>query len=109
MAGFSWDDSDTGGAAEAAGSAAILGFPGAATTAGGIASGTGTGQHGIVPVASGNGTLASYFGQLQSWLAAPFMGAISPTGVFMLIGAIVISLIFWNLILYHIRIASETL
>jgi hypothetical protein len=110
MAGFSWDDSDTGGAAEAAGSAAILGFPGAASQAGGVASGTGTGQHGVVPVASnGNGTIAGYFASLNAWLKAPFMGVVSPQGIFLLIGAIAISLILWNLILYHIRIASEAI
>ena len=109
MAGFSWDDSDTGGAAEAAGSAAILGFPGAATAAGGIASGTGTGQHGLVPVATGNGTALDYFAQLRNWLAAPFAGGLSPTGVFLLIGVITISIIAWNLILWHIRAASEAI
>ena len=74
------------GAADAAGTAAILGFPGAATAAGGVASGTGTGQHGIVPVATMGDGIAGYFQRLRKWLEAPFAGGLSPEGVFILIG-----------------------
>jgi hypothetical protein len=33
----------------------------------------------------------------------------SPTGVFLIVGSIVIAIIVWNLILYHVRIAAEAI
>jgi hypothetical protein len=106
MDGFAWDGSDISGVAEAAGSAAILGVPAASADAGGVALGTGSGQHGVVPVASASGP-AGYVGELRDWLAAPFVGGLSPSGVFLLVGIILVAIIAWNLILYHIRIAAE--
>ena len=94
------------GSADAAGSLAILGIPGASPAAGGVALGTGTGQNGFVPVASG--TDGSWLASLIQTLKEPFAAGMSPLAVFALIGVILVSIIAWNFILYHIRIAAET-
>jgi hypothetical protein len=108
MDGFNFEGADAVGAADAAGMAASLGLPGASTAAGGAAMGTGTGQHGFVPVANPGG-IGGYFVQLKNWLDAPFVGGLSPEGVVLLIGIIIVGIIFWNLVLFHIRIASEAI
>jgi hypothetical protein len=76
----------------------------------GIASGTGTSQHGIAPLLSGNGgTVSDAINGVWEWLNAPFSTAFSPVTVFAYVGAILVAIILWNLILYHVRIAAETI
>lgn len=78
----------------------------------GIASGLGTGQHGITPLTGGAGifgAIANGWQALTDWLKSPITGAIAPTSVFLLVGAVIVSVILWNLILYHVRIAAESL
>jgi hypothetical protein len=75
----------------------------------GIAYGTGTSQHGLTPMLSGGGGIASAVESLWQWLNRPFTTAMSPTGVFLLVGVVAISIIVWNMILYHIRIAAESI
>jgi hypothetical protein len=80
-------------------------YPFAGST--GIASGTGTSQHGIAPLLSGGpmGVVNSVW----DWLNQPFSTAFSPVTVFAWVGAIIVAIILWNLILYHVRIAAETI
>ena len=77
----------------------------------GAASGTGVGQHGIAPVTS-NGMGGSAMGAVQTvwrWLNTPFQTPMAPTTVFALVGVILVAVILWNMILYHVRIAAETI
>jgi hypothetical protein len=102
--GSGWISDETA-VASAAGDTAILGIPRASADAGGLALGTGTGQQGNVPVASNDN--GGFLDSIFDWFTQPLVGNISPTGVFMLVGAVVISIIVWNLLLYHLRIAGE--
>ena len=78
---------------------------GAAGTAG-VSLGTGTGQHGHTPM-----DLSSInpFRALFDWLNRPLTGAVSSVTVFLIVGAVLVSVLAWNIILYHIRIAAESL
>ena len=76
----------------------------------GSAYGTGTGQHGVAPSTGGiGGTMQQAVTNLWNWLQTPFTSSMSPTDVFLLVGVVIVAIILWNLILYHIRIAAETL
>lgn len=74
----------------------------------GAAVGTGTGQHGIVPLTGGTG-LGNAINNFWTWLNQPLTQPISAYSIFILVGSIIIAIILWNLILYHIRIAAESL
>ena len=83
-------------------------YPFAGST--GIAQGTGTSQHGIAPLLSANGgTVSDAINSVWAWLNQPFSTAFSPVTVFAYVGAIIVAIILWNLILYHVRIAAETI
>jgi hypothetical protein len=83
--------------------------PGVAGTAG-LAAGTGTGRLGIVPLeGTGGGMLGDGITSTMNWLNAPFTEPMSPTGLFLIVGVILVAIIAWNLILYHVRIAAETI
>lgn len=82
------------------------GTPGGAGSSG-VSLGTGTGQHGSIGV-TGMGN-SNPLVTLWQWLNEPFTTAMSATDVFLLIGVIAVSLIAWNLILMHIRIAAEAI
>lgn len=76
----------------------------------GQAIGAGTGRFGFTPLATtGDGTVQDAVNSVWAWLNAPLNHPMSPTGIFLLVGTILIAIILWNLILYHIRIAAETL
>lgn len=73
----------------------------------GSALGTGTGQHGQVQTnAFGITSVLQWF---TSWLNKPFTTPMNPLEIVVLVGIILISVIFWNLILYHIKLAAETI
>jgi hypothetical protein len=74
----------------------------------GAAQGTGTGQHGIVPILGG-GTVGDTITAIWDWLNTPFNRPMSPVTIFAITGSIVIAIVLWNLILYHIRIAAEAI
>jgi hypothetical protein len=83
-------------------------YPFAGST--GIASGTGTQQHGIAPLLTGTGgTVSDAINSVWAWLNQPFNSQASIVTVFGYVGAILIAIIIWNLLLYHVRIAAETL
>ena len=75
----------------------------------GTALGTGTGSHGIVVPYSGGGTMNGLVGEINGWFHAPFTTPLDPVDVFLIVGIIIVSIIVWNLILYHVRIAAETI
>jgi len=75
----------------------------------GFAVGTGAGQHGFSPTFAGNLTISGAVGSLWAWLNEPFQRPLSPVGLALIVGAILIAVILWNFILYHIRIAAEAL
>lgn len=75
----------------------------------GTASGSGTGRYGIGVQTSGGGGMGEALEAVWDWLNKPFTQPMSPTGIFLLVGSIIIAIIVWNMVLYHIRIAAETL
>jgi hypothetical protein len=83
-------------------------YPFAGST--GIAGGTGTGQHGITSMFSGGeGTIGDAIMDVWEWLNTPFNKPMSAMTIFAITGSILIAIIVWNLILYHIRIAAEAI
>ena len=83
-------------------------YPFAGST--GIASGTGTSQHGVAPLLSGQGgTVSDAINGVWDWLNQPFNSQMSIVTVFGYVGAIIVAIIAWNLLLYHVRIAAEAI
>jgi hypothetical protein len=82
-------------------------FPVAGDT--GELAGTGAGQYGVTPVLARGGTVSHGVLGVWNWLNTPFKMPLSPITVALLVGVVMISIIAWNLILYHIRIAGEAL
>jgi hypothetical protein len=74
----------------------------------GISLGTGTGQQGQVPV-GGNGMGNGIVQPVLDFLNEPFTTPLSKADVFLLVGTILVAIILWNLILFHIRIAAESI
>jgi hypothetical protein len=74
----------------------------------GLAVGTGTGQHGTV-LLDGGGMVGSSVQHVWDWLNKPFNEPLSPYDIAIIVGVILISVIAWNLVLFHIRIAAETI
>jgi hypothetical protein len=81
------------------------GTPGGAG-ASGLSLGLGTGQQGTQTVdqSDTNPVVAVW-----SWINTPFDTPMSPWSVALLVGVVLVAIIGWNLVLYHIRIAAETL
>jgi hypothetical protein len=75
----------------------------------GISLGTGTGQHGVEHVQLTGGGGMNPFTAVWHWLNTPFTTPLSPASVAILVGVILVSVIIWNLVLYHIRIAAESI
>jgi hypothetical protein len=82
-------------------------FPVAGAT--GIAMGTATGQHGITPLVGQGGTVTNAIDVVWKWLNTPFNQPMDPISIFLLVGSVIVAIMLWNLILYHIRIAAETI
>jgi hypothetical protein len=75
----------------------------------GVALGTGASQHGIAPASNGGLNMWSAVTNVWDWLNTPFRSPMAPTDIWLMVGVVLVSIILWNLILYHIRIASEAL
>jgi hypothetical protein len=71
----------------------------------GIATGTGSGQHGF----SIGAAMPETIGRVWDWFNRPFKTPMSPIDIGLLIGVIIIAILVWNLLLYHIRIAAESI
>lgn len=84
-------------------------MPGVAGSAG-LVEGTGTGQHGVAPILGQiGGGVGTAFQSVWDWLNTPFKTPLRPTDIFLLIGIVIVGVILWNIFLYHIRIAAETI
>jgi hypothetical protein len=75
----------------------------------GVAEGSGVGQHGITPIIGGGGSVSDAVNSIWGWLNTPFTQPMNPVTIFWIVGTILIAIIAWNLLLYHIRIAAETI
>jgi hypothetical protein len=75
----------------------------------GLSQGTGTGQHGITPLMGNGGTMTDAVNGVWAWLNTPFQTPMSPYAIGLLVGVVIVAVIVWNLLIYHIRIAAETL
>lgn len=76
----------------------------------GIAAGDGTGRFGITPVVGGmTGTMGEGVTDVWEWLNKPFTTPLAPYSIFLLVGVVLIASVVWNLILYHVRIAAESI
>lgn len=75
----------------------------------GIAEGQGTGQHGITPVLDMSGGVGGAITGVWDWLNRPFTQPMSPMALALAVGVVLVAILFWNFVLYHIRIAAETI
>jgi hypothetical protein len=77
----------------------------------GAVTGTGTGQHGIIPLVGsfGGGGMLGGLDHLWHWLNKPFNAPMSPVDIFLVVGSVLIAIILWNLILMHLRMAAEAI
>lgn len=75
----------------------------------GVAVGTGTGPQGAVTVpTTGTASIGDGIASVLAWLNRPFTTPMSPQTLFLVVGIIIISVLAWNMILYHLRLAAET-
>lgn len=82
-------------------------FPIAGST--GVAMGTGTSQHGITPLTGNGGGMGDAINSVWTWLNKPFETPFSPVTTFAAVGAVLVAILLWNMILYHVRIAAESI
>jgi hypothetical protein len=75
----------------------------------GVSLGTGTGSHGSVGVDTGDNTMGEGIAAVVDWINRPFTTPMSKTDVFLLVGTVLFAIVAWNFILYHIRIAAESI
>jgi hypothetical protein len=76
----------------------------------GAALGTGTGQHGIEPIGADlGGGMGTAIVTVKDWLTEPITTPMDPATIFLLVGIIIVAVIAWNMILFHIRIAAEAI
>jgi hypothetical protein len=75
----------------------------------GVSAGTGAGIQGHSPLLGSGGSMTNGINAVWDWLNKPFTTPMSPVGIAMIVGAIIVAMILWNMVLYHIRIAAETL
>jgi hypothetical protein len=83
-------------------------FPVAGDT--GHAQGRGTGQHGITPIIDEvENDVQNAITDVWDWLNKPFTQPASPWGIALIVLCVLLAVFAWNLILYHIRIAAESI
>ena len=75
----------------------------------GVALGTGTSQHGITPLIGSGGSMSGAINGVWAWLNKPFTTPFSPVTTFAAVGAVIVAILLWNMILYHVRIAAESI
>lgn len=51
----------------------------------------------------------SVVSDLRDWVEAPFVGKVSILDLFLITGIVLIAAFLWSLVLYHVRIAAETI
>jgi hypothetical protein len=84
-----------------------LGAVGAAGTTG-AGLGTGTGKYGYQTVQGGDMSGNPFVAAWQ-WLNEPFKTPMPPFDIFLLVGVVLVSLLLWNMVLFHIRVAAEAI
>jgi hypothetical protein len=76
----------------------------------GVAVGTGTGQHGVIPIISDlGGGMSAAIKDFWDWLNEPFTTPMTPASLTIMVGVILVAIVLWNLVLYHVRIAAEAI
>jgi hypothetical protein len=80
----------------------------------GVALGYGSGQYGIAPIATqgsseGSSSMGNPFTAIWTWLNKPFQTPLSVADIGLIVGAIIVAILFWNFILYHLRGAAEAI
>lgn len=77
----------------------------------GVSVGTGTGRFGTIPMQSnlGGGLVSDVFQEFKDWLDTPFKTPLDPMSLVIVVGVILVSIIAWNFVLFHVRIAAETI
>lgn len=54
--------------------------------------------------------MSNLVGAVRNWIEAPFVGSVSPARLFALVGLVMVAIVLWEIILYHVRAAAmETL
>jgi hypothetical protein len=61
----------------------------------------------MAPLLNGGAGVTGAVDSLWQWLNKPFTQAMSPVDIWLLVGIVLLSVIAWNFILYHVRIAAE--
>ena len=51
--------------------------------------------------------MSGVVGQVKAWIDEPFTTPLDVAQLFWLVGIVLVLIVFWNLILFHIRIAAE--
>lgn len=72
----------------------------------GIASGSGTGQAGVSTMGD---TDREGINGIWDWLHEPFRTPLDTIDIVLLVGIVVLAIWLWGLVLYHVRIAAETI
>jgi hypothetical protein len=76
----------------------------------GMLQGQGVGQYGVSPVIGDDGRgMGDAVTDVWDWLNKPFTTPMAPLNIFILVGIVILAALVWNLILYHVRIAAETI
>lgn len=74
--------------------------------------GTGTGAHGVTSSSADDESsetgIFGAFDDLFEWLNTPFTTPLDPWSLFLGVGVVIFAIIAWNLILYHVRLAAQT-
>lgn len=87
--------------------------PGSANKPAGAAGwslGTGTGQHGVIPVVTGvTSGVKGVVNDFTTWINKPFTTPMTPGSLTMIVGTIFVAVVLWNFVLYHVRIAAEAI
>lgn len=77
----------------------------------GLSLGTGTGQYGTIPMQTpiGAGGVSGAVQEFKDWIDTPIKSPLSLTGLFILVGTVLVAVIAWNFVIFHVRIAAETI
>lgn len=51
--------------------------------------------------------MANVVSDVRSWFEEPIVGQVDPVHLFLLTGIVIVSVVLWNLILMHVRLAAE--
>ena len=52
-------------------------------------------------------TVATAAASFKAWLDEPFTTPLDTTQIFLIVGIVAVSIVLWNMILFHVRIAAQ--